>query len=380
MKTGAEVVIIGAGVIGMSVAWHLAQKGCSDVVVVERSHMASGSSSKGVGGFRQQFSTEIDVQLSKLTLPTLLEFGDEIELHQNGYAYLAISDESWRRVQQRAAQQHAWGVPVELLTQHEVAHRWPFLNTVDVRGAAFCAADGIARPPLTVAAYARRAQALGVEIVEGAEVTAFERDASGERVVAVMTTQGRIEARQVVIAAGPQSGKVGALAGIDLPVVPLKRQVFHTGPSSAAPPSAPLTIDDDTGFHFRPDGDGQTLAMSSNERPGIEDFTVEAEFGIHVMKHARHRLPQLSATLPAASRAGLYELTPDAHPVLGAVPGVEGLFCACGFSGHGFMHSAATGLLMAELMTTGRTSTLDISPLSITRFAEGKLLGDGKVL
>lgn len=380
MKSHAEVVIIGAGVIGTSIAWQLAKAGCRDVVILERSHICSGSSSKGVGGFRQQFSTEIDVRLSQITLPILLEIADEIDLHQNGYMYLALNEQEWQQIQARAKRQQAWDVPVELLSTDEVAYRWGFLNTSDVYGAAYCPKDGLARPPLATAAFAKRARELGVEIVEQAEVIAFERSAGGDRITALQTSQGRISAEKVVIAAGPQSGAVGALAGIDLPVKPMRRQAFHTGPSQAAPSTAPLTIDETTGFHFRPDGDGQLLAMSNNEPLGEENLTVDYEFGARMLTFARHRLPQLTVEKVATGRAGLYEMTPDAHPVLGAVPGLEGLYCACGFSGHGFMHSGATGILMAELLTTGKTSTLDISPFSITRFAEGKLLGDGKVL
>ena len=387
MKTSAEVVIIGGGVIGMSVARHLALAGCTNVVVLDRAHTGSGSSSKGVGGFRQQFDTEINVRLSRLSLPTLVELGEEIELRQNGYLYLALSDEALARLHIKADRQRGWGVPVELLAPDEVRARFPYLRTDDVRGAAFCALDGYARPPLAVAAYAREALARGVEVAENAAVIAFELapDGEGQRVEALVTTQGRIAAGHVVLAAGPQAAQVAALAGQSLPVTPLKRQTFATPPWNGAPDS-PLTIDEDTGFHFRPEGDGLRLAMSGGETPGVEDFTVDMALGARAMERAIHRLPGLRAAFggatpeAASGKAGLYEMTPDAHPILGPAPGVAGLFYACGFSGHGFMHSAAAGLLIAELITQGRATSLDIAPLSVTRFAEGRLLGEGSTL
>jgi sarcosine oxidase subunit beta len=387
MKTSAEVVIIGGGVIGMSVARHLALAGCTDVVVLDRAGAGSGSSSKGVGGFRQQFDTEINARLSQLSLPTLVELGEQIELRQNGYMYLALSNESLARIRAKAERQRAWGVPVELLSTDEVRARMPFLNAGDVLGAAFCALDGYARPSLAVAAFAREAAARGAQVVEGAAVTAFELapDGDGQRVEALVTSQGRIAARHVVLAAGPQAAQVAALAGQALPVTPLKRQTFTTPPWNGAP-DAPLTIDDDTGFHFRPEGDGLRLAMSGDEVLGVEDFTVDPELGRRIMLHAIHRLPSLRTAFgdappaPATGRAGLYEMTPDAHPILGPAPGVAGLFYACGFSGHGFMHSAAAGRLTAELITQGRATSLDIAPLSVTRFVEGRLLGEGKTL
>jgi sarcosine oxidase subunit beta len=387
MKSSAEVVIIGGGVIGMSVARHLALAGCADVVVLERAHIAAGSSSKGVGGFRQQFDTEINARLSQLSLPTLLELGEQIELRQRGYMYLALSEESLARIRAKAERQRAWGVPVELLSADEVRARCPYLHTADVLGAAFCTLDGYARPPLAVAAYAREAAARGVEVVEGAAVTAFELapGGDGQRVEALVTTRGRIAARHVVLAAGPWAAQVAALAGQKLPVTPLKRQTFATPPWGGAP-DAPLTIDEDTGWHFRPEGDALRVALSGGETPGVEDFTIDPELGRRAMAGAIHRLPGLRAAFgdgapePASGKAGLYEMTPDAHPILGPAPGVAGLIYACGFSGHGFMHSAAAGQLIAELITQGHTTSLDIAPLSVTRFAEGRLLGEGNTL
>ncbi len=333
----ADVVIIGAGVIGMSVAMHLARAGCTNVVVLERGTVGGGSSAKGVGGFRQQFDTEINARMSQLSLPTLLEFGNEIDAKQHGYVYLALSAESLERIEAKARQQQGWGVPVELLDHDEVVRRWPFLNSDDVLGAAFCAADGYGRPPLAVQAYTREAQRLGVQIIEHAEVIGVETTGHGasRRVVAVQTADERIETDWVVNATGPHASIIAAMVGVTLLVAPLKRQVFTTAPCPSVPRSAPLTIDETTGFHFRPDGDAVLLAMSDGEQLGVEDFTLDQAFGAEVLRHARHRLPALHDIALADGRTGLYEMTPDAHPVIGPVPGLAGFVCACGFSGHG---------------------------------------------
>jgi sarcosine oxidase subunit beta len=377
-----DVVIVGGGVIGMSVAMHLARAGCTNVVVLERGTLGCGSSSKGVGGFRQQFDTEINVRMSQISLPTLLAFGDQIDVQQHGYLYLALSAESLKRVEARARQQQHWGVPVELLDHDEVARRWPFLHGDDVHGAAFCAADGYARPPLAVQAYAREAQRMGGQIIEHAEVTGVETSGHGaaRRVVAVHAGDRRIATDWLVNAAGPHAAVVAAMAGVTLLVSPLKRQVFSTAPCPSVPRTAPLTIDETTGFHFRPDGEAVLLAMADGEQLGAEDFALDHAFGAEVLRHARHRLPALKQVGLADGRAGLYEMTPDAHPVLGPVPGLQGFVCACGFSGHGFMHSPAAGMLVAEYITTGQATSLDIAPLSIARFAEGRLLGSGHTL
>lgn len=378
----ADVVIVGGGVIGMSVAMHLARAGCTNIVVLERGTIGSGSSAKGVGGFRQQFDTEINVRLSQLSLPTLLELGEQIDAQQHGYLYLALNTDSLERIETRARQQQNWGVPVELLDHDEVAQRWPFLHSDDVLGAAFCAVDGYGRPPLAVQSYAREAQRSGVQIIEHAEVTGVETTGHGaeRRVVAVQTADQRIATGWLVNAAGPHAAVVAAMAGVTLLVSPLKRQVFTTAACLSVPRTAPLTIDETTGFHFRPDGEAVLLAMSDGEQLGVEDFTLDQAFGEQVLQHARHRLPALGNITLADGRAGLYEMTPDAHPVLGPVPGIQGFVCACGFSGHGFMHSPAAGMLIAEHITTGRTSSLDITPLHITRFAEGRLLGNWHTL
>lgn len=378
----ANVVIIGGGIIGTSIAYHLAQAGHTNVLLLERGQLGSGTSSKGVGGFRQQFDNPINVQLSQLSLQTLTTLGDAIELHQHGYMYLGLSPATWEGIQERAARQQLLGVPVELLSRAEIRRRYAFLNTDDVLGGVFCALDGYARPIQALKQFAQRAQAQGVQMRENISVNGIVCTGEGDtrRVVAVETPDERIETEWVINAAGPQAASIGALIGVDVPVVPLKRQVFTTSACSDIPRSAPLTIDEDTGFHFRPDGDGLTLAMSGNELPGIEDFTLDHAFGAQVFTRAQHRLPALQTANLVGGRAGLYEMTPDAHPILGSVPGVQGFLCACGFSGHGFMHSPAAGLLIAELITTGKTSSLDIAPLAITRFAEGRLLGSGKTL
>jgi sarcosine oxidase, subunit beta len=370
-----DAIVVGGGVIGLSIAWRLGERRLR-TLVIERQSIGAGTSGRGVGGFRQQWDTPIDIAFSKLSLPVLLSMGDEIELRQHGYLYLALSRSMFERIQMRAALQREHGVPVDLWERDEVHARFPYLATDDVHGAAFCREDGYALPIRAVGAYAARARATGVRIAEGVNVTGV-RIAHG-RVAGVQTDAGSFDAPVVVNAAGPWARAVAALAGIDLPVVPLKRQVWLTEPTTVVPPSAPLTIDTDTGWHWRPREGGLVFAMPGGETPGDESLQLDPALGARMLAHGRRRLPHLDVGL-ARGWAGLYEMTPDAHPILGEVGERPGFFLACGFSGHGFMHSPAVGLLLAAVIC-GDEPTIDIAPLGLQRFVDGQTLGVEGVL
>ena len=370
-----DAIVIGGGLIGLSVAWRLGTRGVR-TLLVERGTLGAGTSSRGVGGIRQQFDTPINIALSQLSLPVFIELGEQIAFQQHGYLYLALSAATAARLRQRAARQHAYNVPVEVWETGAIRARFPYLNIADIHGGTFCAGDGYADPKSALAAYAVHARANDVRIVEGVMVTRV-RTVHG-RVAGVTTDAGEFDAPVVVNAAGPWAAQIAATAGVAVPVVPLKRQVWLTAPTTAAPATAPLTIDADTGWHFRPRDGRLLLAMAGDEVPGETALDLDPALAERMLEHGRQRLPGLTVGLERGW-AGLYELTPDAHPVLGMAAELPGFYLACGFSGHGFMHSPAAGILLAAQIC-GERAALDISSLAPERFRAGRLLGSGEVL
>jgi sarcosine oxidase, subunit beta len=370
----ADVVVVGAGVVGTSIAYHLAARGCTDVVVLERNRIAQGASGDGAGGFRQQFSTAINVQMTRLSLPYFLDaparLGAGIEMRQQGYLFLLSSEETAEAFRANLAMQRELGAPVRWLESREAADLVPGLQVDDLAGATYCPDDGWARPPLVAAAFARRAEALGVRVFEGCPVTGV---LAGRGAVQGVTLQrGEVRAPVVVDAAGPWAAEVAALAGIDLPAAPVCRQVFRTAPFDGVSPDAPLTIDVDSGLWFRPDAGGFWWGKSDEaEPPGLVKH-LDPGWARHVAGLLQGRLPAFARARVAGGWSGFYMMTPDGHALLGGCPERRGFYCATGFSGHGFQHSPATGLLMAELILDGRAATLDIHPLRPTRFAEGE--------
>ncbi len=370
-----DVVVVGGGVIGLSIAWRVAEREMR-VLVLERAAPGAGSSGRGVGGIRQQFATPINIALSRLSQPTFTALGERIGLCRHGYLYLALEEATHEDLWRRAELQRAHDVPVELLDPEEIRARFPYLRVDDVHGAAFCALDGYAMPALVLAAYLEHARGAGAEITEGVEVTSIRT--TGGRAGGVETSAGTIATSHVVDAAGPWARHVAALAGVDVPVVPLKRQVWLSAPTVAAPGTAPMTIDSDTGWHFRPREGSLLFAMPGGETPGDERLDLDPALADRMLAGAHHRLPAFREEL-ARGWAGLYEVTPDGHPILGMAEALPGFYLACGFSGHGLMHSPAAGLLLAALIG-GEEPAVDISPLALGRFAQGRLLGDGSLL
>lgn len=370
----AEVIVIGAGVVGTSIAYHLAARGCTDVVVLERNRIAQGASGDGAGGFRQQFSTPINVRMTQLSLPYLTDapnrLGAEIEARQQGYLFLLSDETSAAEFRANLAMQQELGAPVRWLAPREAADLVPGLRTDDLLGATYCPEDGWARPPLVAAAFARRAEERGVRVFEGCPVTAVLVE--GGRVRGVGIKNGRIDAPVVIDAAGPQAAEVAALAGIELPAAPVCRQVFRTAPFAAIDPRAPLTIDVATGLWFRPHEHGFWWGKSDEDEPPGQVKHLDPAWGRHTVELAHARVPAFAQARVVGGWSGFYMMTPDSHALIGGFPQVAGFYCATGFSGHGFQHSPATGLLLAELILDGAATTLDIRALRPTRFAEGE--------
>ena len=370
----ADAVVIGAGVVGTSIAYHLAARGCTDVVVLERNRIAQGASGDGAGGLRQQFSTAINVRLTQLSLPYFLDaqerLGASVDVRQQGYLFLLDDAAQVAEFRANLAMQRGLGAPARWLDPGEVAALVPGIRTDDLLGATYCPADGWARPTLVAAALARRAEALGARVFEGCPVVGIAT--TGDRVTGVTTRDGAIEAAIVVDAAGPWATEVATLAGLALPMAPVCRQVFRTAPFAGVDAGAPLTIDVASGLWFRPHEGGFWWGKSDDaEPPGLIKH-LAPDWAAHTAALARDRLPAFKGARIVGGWSGFYAMTPDAHGLIGGFPQLRGFYCATGFSGHGFQHSPATGLLLAEIILDGRATTLDIHALRPTRFAEGE--------
>jgi sarcosine oxidase subunit beta len=383
LPTSAEIVVIGGGVMGASTAYHLALRGQKEVVLLEKQpFFGLGATGRCAGGIRYQFSTEINVRLSQISLPMLERFeaetGQAIDLRWCGYLFLLTNAQEVAAFQHNVAMQNRLGVPTQWLTADEVRRRVPQLAAADVLAGSFHPGDGLADPNGVVAGYITAARRLGVQAFTDTAVTHIET--SGGRVTAVQTNHGRIACRAIVNAAGPWASVISNMVGVPLPITPLRRQMLTTTPMPDIPADFPFVIDFARSLYFHREGDGLLTGMSNpTEQPGFDESVDETWEETH-MEAAIARLPLLAHAGRLSGWAGLYEVTPDAHPIFGAVPQVDGYYLVGGFSGHGFMHGPVAGLLMAEIILDGRATTLDISMLDYQRFAEGRLIREYNVV
>ncbi len=378
----ADIVIIGGGVMGASAAYHLASRGITNLVLLEKEEFfGQGATGRCAGGVRYQFSTEINVKLSIESLPMLERFkeelGQEINYRQCGYLLVATNEKDANIFKHNVALQNNLGVPTKLLTGDEVRGRLPLMKFDDALAGTFNQKDGIVDPNSVVMGYINAAQKMGVKALNRAEVTGIR--VSKEKVEAVETTQGVIQTRMVLNAAGPWSGQIGQIAGVKLPIVPLRRQMFTTNPMKEIPGDFPFVIDFAQSLYFHREGEGLLVGMSNQqEKPGF-DQSVDEDFELVNLEAAIERMPLMEKASRASHWAGLYEVTPDAHPIYGRTD-VEGFLVCTGFSGHGFMHGPVSGKLMSELILDGRFSTVDVSMLDLARFEEGRLIQEYNVV
>jgi sarcosine oxidase subunit beta len=379
----ADVVIIGGGVMGVSTAYHLTRRGCHNVVLLERDpFLGMEATGKCAGGIRYQFSTEINVRLSQLSLPMLARFEEEvgqaIDLRWTGYLFLLDNERDLAIFRANVAMQNRLGVPSRILSHDEVASLVPLLYLDDILGGAFHAGDGLADPASVVQGYAAAARRNGAQLCTGVAATGIR--VQGGRVVGVDTTAGAIATPAVVNAAGPWAGQVAAMAGVDLPIVPLRRQIVVTTPLPEVPADFPFVIDFSRSLYFHREGQGILTGQSNpNEQPGF-DQSVDHVWTEYHLEQAMRRFPLLEKAGLMREWAGLYEVTPDAHPVIDGLADPAGFYIVAGFSGHGFMHGPAAGLLMAELILDGKAHSLDIHQLRWSRFAEGDLVREHNVV
>ncbi len=375
MEKTADVVIVGGGIVGLSIAYYLSLKRAGRILLFEKGQLGEGSTSRCAGGIRTQFSTEINIRLSLESLRTFEQFEEEFgvspEFKKIGYLFLATTEQEVGVFRANVTLQRKFGIPVEFLRAGEIKSRWPYLRTDDVLGGTFCPWDGYAGPNEVLSGFVKGARRGGVKIYEGTEVVGISL-AKG-RIRSVKTKSEEIFARAVVNAGGPYAASVGEMAGIQIPVKPLRRQIFVTAPFHLTDHPIPLTIDFHRGWYFRQEGNALLLSGPLDPEPSF-NLNIDYDAMAATSENTTYRVPALEKARIARGWAGLYEISPDHHAILGKVPEVEGLILANGFSGHGFQHSPAVGKGISELITDGVANTIDISSLSIERFGKGELL------
>jgi sarcosine oxidase, subunit beta len=353
----ARIVVAGGGAIGASIAYHLAVRGARDVVLAERGEIASGSTAKAMGGVRQQFSTEAEVRLARDSIRFFEALGPGF-FEQVGYLFLATTPEGMAELEERRALQEGLGVPVERFAPEEVERLARGVAVDDVLGGVVCREDGVGEPPAVARELVRRSAALGVDVRE-------QTDAAG------------VPADIRVLACGAYSAEAAAPYGVELPVRPLCRQLFETTPLPGLAPTLPMVLESETGFHFRRYGDSLRVAMHDpGPRWGFEQMVDESVLPDRLERLAR-RFPGAAGAGVARAWAGLYDMTPDTHPIIGLV--ADGVYAACGFSGHGFMQSPAVGRAVAEELLDGEAE-LDLSPYRLDRFTAGAVFPEEVVL
>ncbi|PBC60110.1 sarcosine oxidase subunit beta [Streptomyces sp. Tue6028] len=370
MNRTARVVVVGGGVIGTSIAYHLARAGVPDVVLVERDELASGSTSRAAGGVRAQFSDELNIQLGARSLEAFARFAEEpghdIGLHRVGYLFLLSAPDEVEAFRAGVRLQNALGVPSRMIDPAEARRLSPLISTEGLLAAAFSPDDGHCTPEAVVQGYAAGARRHGATLLRHCEVTGIETH--GDSVTAVVTDLGRIATDTVVCAAGAWSRGIGAMAGVDLPVEPLRRQIAVTEPVPGLPPGLPMTIDFTSSLYFHAEGPGLLLGMSDpDETPGFSTRTHDRWIP-RLYEAMRHRAPALLDLRRTGGWAGLYEVTPDHNALIGEARSLSRFLYATGFSGHGFLQGPAVGEVVRDLYL-GRAPFVDVGPLSADRFA-----------
>ena len=386
MQNSADVVIIGGGIVGSSIAYQLTSAGCRNVVILEReTSQGKGSTGKSMGGVRAQFSTDVSIKMSLFSIPFFAAF-DETLGHPSGYRpqgylFMATNAQHMSYLRTNFERQTTLGLKtVSLTSRDDIVRMVPQVRADDIIGGSFCSTDGFVDPYSVMTGFTLRALDQGAHLERDAEVTSIDMDSTGVR--GVVCSQGTIATRTIVNCAGAWSASIARMAGVDLPVEPLRRMLVPTEPFDKIAHSAPMTIDMTNGFHFRPEGLGLLLSWADpQETPGYK-MNFDRGFVEKVLTRGVSRVPVLeeAAVNPSRAWAGLYEMTPDHHPILGAIPNAGGFFVATGFSGHGVMHSPATGKIMADLILKGTTDLIDAGLLDYARFAEGRTIHETAVL
>jgi glycine/D-amino acid oxidase-like deaminating enzyme len=379
----ADVIVIGAGIVGCSAAYHLAGAGAGSVLVLDREDaVGRGSTGACAGGFRQQFTSEVNVRLSQASLPMILGFEQEhgipVTIAQDGYLFLVRDEVAWEGFLRGVELQRSLGVPVEVLDPSDAAALVPGIERTGLVGATFGPQDGIADPAALTQGYATLARGAGATFALGTTVRAIELGDDGA-IAGVRTDGGAVGASAVVLAAGAWSGALAATAGVDVPIEPVPRVVVTTDGFPGVPARRTLVIDAETSFYFHREGDGVLMGMAGEDRPSFDTSVDERFVADELIPRAVEVFPPVAEAGVRSSWVGLYEMTPDRHPIIGPAP-APGLFIAAGFSGHGFQHGPIVGKLIAELIAGGAAHSMDVARLALDRFTTGDLVGEVHVV
>ncbi|MGI8741723.1 MAG: NAD(P)/FAD-dependent oxidoreductase [Bryobacteraceae bacterium] len=386
MAAQADVVIIGAGIVGSSIAYHLTEAGCNSVLMIEReTRQGLGSTGKSMGGVRAQFATEVNIRMSLHSIPFFAEFeeatGTPSGYKPRGYLFVANSNRHLEYLRANYERQVALGLKrVHLLDPGDILKMMPQLRSDDIVGGSFCETDGFVDPHSVMTGFTSRAIERGAALWRGVAVTGIRVE--GGRVAGVETANGPVSTRTVVNAAGPWARSVAETAGVDLPIRPLRRMLVPTHPFPGLPDRLPMVIDMSNGFHFRPEGLGLLMAWNDPQETSSFKTNFDPEFVEKILMRAVDRVPAFVdlEVNPRRGWAGLYAMSPDHHAILGPAPEVEGLFFANGFSGHGVMHSPATGRILSDLILRGESELIGPKVLDPRRFTEDRSIHDPAVL
>ena len=385
-----STIVVGGGVVGAAVAYFLAERRETDVTLIERDKLGDGTTKGGLGGIRHQFVDELDVRLSQLATEFWRDFDSSTSsahaFEQNGYLFVAETDRGLASLREPLPLYKRLGVAVEMAGPQRIAALVPGIRVDDLKGGRFCALDGYGAPLEALAGFAAAAALEGAKLVEGVRVESLITE--GDRVVGARTSDGEIRADRVLLATGAWTAPLAATAGVQVPIWPYRRTIMEA--AGPFPPLAaiPMVIELESGFHFRPKGAAQRFAMPNLTADGsVEKGPAAPPDAFGAPTDALEVPPQLEPWVKARGAWRMeafadlritdrwscnYEMTPDDHPIVGAVPGMPGLFIAAGFSGHGFMHAPATAQLIVEEMLDGKATMLDITDLSIERFRTGR--------
>src|SRR4051794_16111261 len=373
LPSGADVVIVGGGVVGASAAFHLAEAG-ADVVLLERDQLASGSTSKAAGGLRAQFSDALNIELAKRSLAAYKRFGQtpgwEIDYEEIGYLFVLTTETEVDAFTRSVALQNEMGVPSRIITADEAREICPLLAGEDILAASYCPTDAHATPESVVQGYAFGAREHGAHLAVSTPVEGI--DVEDGVIKRVRTPHGTVSTGTVISAAGAWSRTCGEMVGVRLDVTPLRRQVLFTAPMADLPGTLPLTIDFTTGFYFHREGRGLLMGMADpNEQPG---FSIERtdDWIPDLLAIAERRAPRIASAPIQGGWAGLYDMSPDYNAMIGEAKSVSRFLYATGFSGHGFLQGPATGEILRDLVL-GRTPFVDVTPMSAERFDGGML-------
>ena len=385
MKSKYNVVVIGAGCIGTSVASHLAEMGCSNVLVLEKEKMiGSGSTAKCAGGVRAQFSTPVNIQMSHFSIREFEVLDKEygIQFNQCGYLFVLRNEEQKVRYLKNLELQKSQGVDVRFISPEEIAKLAPNYGLHNCLGGTFGAKDGLIDPAMTVDAYFKRARKHQIEFET--ETTCSGIKTSGKRVTHVSTSKGDVACDFVVNAMGPFAGEFGAMAGVEIPIDPVRRMITTTGDLDFVTDKFPMVVDVTTGMYMHKEGKGLLIGLANNdEKPGYQE-TIDNEFLDQMLMTALDVMPYLEnaeiKTKYPGTWAGLYEVTPDHHAIIDSLPNLPNALIAGGFSGHGLMHAPAAGQAIAEIITKGKCESFDLTPLRFSRFAENDLTIEKNVI